>query len=192
MFVLDVLGEINTIFQAKFGFPPNLWEFIPSLGQFFKNEMGKIQTGDFGRFPFLAEIGFDNLPQFVSILKHLIMNLSVRFYNMSFSLNRGSVKDHIDYDRMVILPGAPIRDGSRCGLSQLLEVFNINHVGVPDHLLGTFMLHGLLPEWDVFMACALHSRDEVCSSANKRCSNQTTREKKNDGAPTDSIKARPR
>ena len=99
-----------------------MWDFVASLGQFLKNELLKIQTGDFGRFPFLAEIGLENVPQFVSILKHLIMNLSVRFYHVSFSLNKGTIKNFIDYERMTILPWAPIRDGSKCGLSQLLEV----------------------------------------------------------------------
>ena len=67
-----------------------------SLDQFLKRELEKIQNGDFGRFPFLYEIGMENVPQFVSILKHLIMNVFVRFFYMSFSLNKGSIKDFID------------------------------------------------------------------------------------------------
>ena len=79
LFVLDVLGEINTIFQAKYGLLPDLWEYLPSLGQFLRNELWKIQFRRFDRFPFLSKIGLDKIPQFVSILKHLIMNLTVRF-----------------------------------------------------------------------------------------------------------------
>ena len=92
LFVLDVLGEINTIFQTKYGFFQNLWEYIPSLGQFLMHKLETIQNGDFGGFTYLAEIPLDTLPQFVSILKHLVTNLSVRFFNISSSLNRGVSK----------------------------------------------------------------------------------------------------
>ena len=104
---------------------------------FLINELRKLENGDLGSFSFLDEISLDNMPQFVSILKHLIMNLSVRFFNISFSLNRGLVKDFIDYEGMDILPGAPIPDGSRCGLSQLIQVFNMRHLA----FLLTFLEH---------------------------------------------------
>ena len=142
------------------------------------HKLEKIQNGDFGGFTYLAEIPLDTLPQFLSILKHIITNLSVRFFNISASLNRGVVKDYIDYDAMVILRGAPTGDGTRCGLSRLLEVFNMRHITMPIHLLGTFWLHGIEPEWGQFMSRALDRRDRVLVSANQRSVCGTTREKK--------------
>ena len=122
-------------------------------------------------------MGLENIPQFVSILKHLIMNVFVRFYNMSFSLNKGSIKDYIDYERMVLLPGVPIRDSSRCGVSQLLEVFNMNHTEVPFHLLGTFLVNGIQHVLATFMQRTLFARDEVLARTRERLVSLTTRER---------------
>ena len=175
--VLEVLGEINTIFQTKYGFFPNLWEYLSSLDQFLRRELWKIQHGDFTSFPCLAQIRLDNIPQFVSILKHLIMNLYVRFYAMSFSLNKVSIKDYIDYDRMRILPGAPNPDDSRCGVSQLLEVFNMRHTDVPTRLFNMFLLNGIQHEWGSFMFRALHRKDEVLARTHERPASLITRER---------------
>ena len=177
LFVLDVLGEINTIFQAKYSFFQNLWEYVPSLGQFLMRELEKIQRRDFGSFPYLAEVGLDNIPQFVSILKRLIMNLSVRFYNISFSLNKGTIKDFIDYEAMNILRGAPIPDGSRCGLSDLLEVFNMRHTNLPFRLFGVVLLNGIQHEWGPLMSRALDRKDEVFSKSAQRLKSRSQREK---------------
>ena len=106
------------------------------------------------------------------------MNLSVRFYNMSFSLNKVSIKDYIDYDRMVIHPEAPIRDASRCGVPQLLEVFNMNHTTIPFHLVGTFLLNKIQHEWGTFMNRALWARDDVLAWTRERLARLTTTETK--------------
>ena len=53
-YVFDVLGQINTIYQEKYAFVPNLWECLWPLGQFLKCELRKIENGNFGLFPFFA------------------------------------------------------------------------------------------------------------------------------------------
>ena len=105
------------------------------------------------------------------------MNLSVRFYTMSFSLNKMSIKDYIDYDGMMILPGAPTRDGSRCGVQQLLEVFNMRHADAPTHLFNMFLLNGIQHEWGSFMHRALFARDDVLARTGERLGNLTKRER---------------
>ena len=63
-FVLAVLAEINTIFQAKYGFITDFWDYLMSLGVFLKKELLKIQSGDLSRFEFLASVNVQDLPQF--------------------------------------------------------------------------------------------------------------------------------
>ena len=104
------------------------------------------------------------------------MNVFVRFFYMSFSLNKGSIKDFIDYDRMVLLPGVPIRDSSRCGVPQLLEVFNMYHTTIPFHLFGTFLVNGIQHEWVTFMRDALSVSDDVWARTRERLTSLTTRE----------------
>ena len=106
----DVLGQINTIYQEKYGFLPNLWEYLWPLGQFLRGELRKIENGNFGLFPFLRKVQRDEIGQFAKILKSLILNLEVRFFNISASLNKKSIKRYLDCDRMVIEQGAPILD----------------------------------------------------------------------------------
>ena len=48
-YILDGMGEINTIFQEKYAFIPYSWEYLWSLGQFLRRELRKIENGDFGQ-----------------------------------------------------------------------------------------------------------------------------------------------
>ena len=50
LFVLEILAEINTIFQEKYGFLPYFVEYISSLGVFLGGELRKI--GKWGLWPF--------------------------------------------------------------------------------------------------------------------------------------------
>ena len=77
-FILDLLGRINEIFQVKYAFVNYCWECLLSLHNFLVCELGKIERGDFSRFPFIGQ-NAESRPQFVTILKHLILNLVVRF-----------------------------------------------------------------------------------------------------------------
>ena len=58
------------------------------LHQIMKNELQIIENGNFASFPFLRKLETRQIPQFVSILKHLILNMTVRFFNVSSSLNK--------------------------------------------------------------------------------------------------------
>ena len=114
----------------------------------------------------------------MSILKHPIVNISVRFYNTSFALNKGAIKQFIDYERMTILPCVPIRDGSRCGLSPLLEVFSVNHTRIPFHIVGTFLLNKIQHEWGIFMPPVFRAKVDVLVSTRERLASLTTTETK--------------
>ena len=87
-FILDILGDLNEMFQVRYAFVNNLWDCLVSLHQYLVRELRKIETGDFGDFPYLAGIGEENLGQFVTIMKHLILNLNVRLFSVSFSIDK--------------------------------------------------------------------------------------------------------
>ena len=74
IFLLDILGEMNTIFQVEYGFVHNFMEYLDSVRQFLRRELWKIENGELNRFPYVDESGEENRPQFESTLKHLILN----------------------------------------------------------------------------------------------------------------------
>ena len=127
-FVLDILGEINTIFQEKYGFVPYLWEYITSLCQFLIGELRKIEGGDLDAFPLLKEVEEGEICQFTKILKSLILNLEVRFFDISSSLNKKAIKSHLDYDRMAIGRCPAVEDRVVCGVPPVLDVFYVKDV----------------------------------------------------------------
>ena len=45
--LLDLFGNINEIFQEKCGFVNYFWEYIVPLLQILRNELMKIENGDF-------------------------------------------------------------------------------------------------------------------------------------------------
>ena len=87
--ILDILGEINQVYQVKYGFLPYFMDYLASLYGFLKNELGKMIHEDVSGFPCLARIEMENIGPFKSILKHLITNLSVGFYTISFPSIKG-------------------------------------------------------------------------------------------------------
>ena len=135
-FVLDLLGDINTIFQMKYGFVQNFWEYLVVFHRFLVGELRKMEEGDFGRFTYLYSVRVEDRPQFVKIMKHLILNMQVRFFRPSFSIDKRSFKDYLDYDQVCISPEAPIVDCSRCGLTQLFELFNLKQTRPETQNLG--------------------------------------------------------
>ena len=54
-YIFDRLGDVNEIFQEKYGFVHYFWENMIPLDQVLKNELEKIETGDFATFPFLRK-----------------------------------------------------------------------------------------------------------------------------------------
>ena len=177
LFVLDILGEINTIFQEKYGFIPNLWEYIWPLDQFLRRELWKIENGDFGRFEFLHQVRRDEIGQFAKILKSLILNLEVRFYDISASLNKKSIKRHLNFDRMVIERGAPIVDRVVCGVLPLLDVFYVKDAFVNAHLAGPLANTGIGGEWGLLMRFVMSNRDTIVGAAEERFGRLSTRER---------------
>ena len=72
--LFDILGEVNEVFQAKFGFVNYQLEYLVSLYFFLVRELQKLQNEDFGSFDYLAEIEPGKRNHFITILKHLILN----------------------------------------------------------------------------------------------------------------------
>ena len=87
-FVLDILGNINTIFQMKYGFILNFWEYLVVFHEFLVGELRKLEAGDLGRFTYLSSVRVEDQPQFVKLLKLLILNLQVGFFTLSFPLDK--------------------------------------------------------------------------------------------------------
>ena len=123
--ILDILADINTVFQMKNSFVNYFWECLIVFHRYLVGELMKIEDGNFGRFTYLSSVRIEDRPQFLTILKSLILNMQVRFFRPSFSLDRLSIRDYLDYDRVCIRPEAPIVDCSRCGLTPLFELFNL-------------------------------------------------------------------
>ena len=159
--ILDILGEINQVYQVKYGFLPYFMDYLASLYGFLKNELGKMIHEDVSGFPCLDRIEMEDIGPFISILKHLITNLTVRFYTISFSLNKRSIRPLLDYENMTVNSQEPVCDPTRCGLPELLRIFGVRHTAIPTELYGTYRVHGLEDEWMRFMDLALGRRDEV-------------------------------
>ena len=142
----------------------NIW----TLRQFLYRELWKIETRDPNSFSYIAECGEENRPQFVSILKHLILNFKVRFYTPSFSLDKRAIKDYLDYDNVLISPRAPPAPVERCGLSNLLDVLTIRQPTLPVHLLNTMRHHGICDEWTQLDELAFRRLDDVFQKVAER------------------------
>ena len=176
-FILDLLGRINEIFQVKYAFVNYCWECLVSLHNFLVCELGKIERGDFSRFPFIGQ-NAESRPQFVTILKHLILNLTVRFFNVSFSLNKKKMRRFLDYGQAKIMPGAPTDGRERCGISPLLDVFKVRQTLVPGHLSNGLSHLGLSEDWAILDGFLTDSRDEFLRQAVQRAMSLGEKDKK--------------
>ena len=90
--IFAVLGNINEVFQGKYGFIHHFSEYMVPFYQLMKYELEKSENGDFTTYPFLGKVERKEIPQFTTILKSLILNLRVRFDSVSFSLVKKNVK----------------------------------------------------------------------------------------------------
>ena len=138
--------------------------------------MRKIENGNFGLFPFLRKVQRDEIGQFAKILKSFILNIEVRFFDISASLNKKSTKKYLDYDQMVIEQGAPILDRVVCGVGPLLDVFYMKDALVNAHLNGPLADMGIGGEWGWFMRDVLSHRDDVVMAAGERLGRLSARE----------------
>ena len=145
--IFDILGEVNEIFPAKLSFVVYQWEYLVTFHSFLVCELQKLQNEDFGGFDFLAEIEPEKRKHFIVILKHLILNLKVRFHSASFSLNKKSIGLFLDYENMMIPNVARVGDTSRCGVSPILELFNIKDTPVTQQLSITLPHLDVAAEW---------------------------------------------
>ena len=159
--ILNILAELNTIFQAKYCFITDSWHYLVSLGEYLKKELLKFQNGDMSSFSFLSRVPIESSSQFETILIHLIINFGVRFYRPSFSQDKRSLKGFLDYDNAVVLPGAPHDVVDRCGLSPLTDIFFITNTTIPEHLSATWYRHGIYDEWQQFILLALFKKGDV-------------------------------
>ena len=148
--MLDILAEINTIFQEKYGFVPFFWEYLRSLSAFLREKLREIERGDFGDFPFLRNLERPCIGQFSMILKCLIVNLSVRFYDVSASLNKAQIKGFLDYEHVQIRPDAPVGARPVCGVDKLLDVFSMEFGLAAQHLQGPLFHLGLQIDAELF------------------------------------------
>ena len=104
-------------------------------------------------------MGDETLKQFIVILKHLILNLRVRFFNISFSLDKRVVKKYLDYENVMIRPEAPVWNCSRCGVAPFLELFNIRRCPVDTQIARKFVDLGVEQEWPGLVRLVLSERE---------------------------------
>ena len=142
-----------------------------------RGELRKIENGNFGLFPFLRKVQRDEIGQFAKILKSFILNLEVRFFDISASLNKKSIKKYLDYDRMVIEQGAPILDRVVCGVGPLLDVFYMKDALVNVHLNGPLANTGIGGEWRWLMRFVMRNRGVIMGVAEERLGRLSSREK---------------
>ena len=60
--IFDVLGNINEVFQGKYGFIHHFWEYMVPFYQLMKYELEKIEKGDFTTYPFLGKVERKEIP----------------------------------------------------------------------------------------------------------------------------------
>ena len=167
-YIFDRLGDVNELFQVKYGFVHYFWEYMIPLHQIMKNELEKIEDSNFTTFPFLRKLETSQIPQFVSILKHLILNMNVRFFHVSSSLNKKNVRKFLNYDEVVIMPEAPVDGRERCGLLPILDVLNIRPWLVPRHLSESLSHLGLGDEWSRLVPVLRANWDNLEMSCRER------------------------
>ena len=147
------------------------------LHQIMKNELEKIEDSNFTTFPFLRKLETAQIPQFVTILKRLILNMNVRFFHVSSSLNKKNVRKFLSYDQVVIMPGAPVDGRERCGLLPILDVLNIRPWLVPRHLSESLSHLGLGDEWSRLVPVLRANWDNLEMSCRERERHLTDKEK---------------
>ena len=72
----------------------------------------------------------------------------MRFFSVSFSLDKRAVKNFLDYENAAFLNGMPVVDVSRCGVVPLLELFNIKKTETTSNLSLTLPHLGVAQEWE--------------------------------------------
>ena len=66
---------------------------------------------------------------------------------MSYSLNKKTIRNFLDYDNVAILNGAVVGDGTRCGISPLFDLFNVRRTPVTEQLSVSLPHLGVEQEW---------------------------------------------
>ena len=177
-YVLDILGRINEIFQVKYGFVHDFLEYLVSLGEFLKVEIRKIEQHDFRTFRYLAEIDSEHIPQFVTILKRLFLNISVRFATICSSLDKKKVRRYLDFDQMIIHPCPAVSDHPRCGISPLLNVFYARQAPALNALPNPFFQDGFEGEWRRLIHQIHLNQGQIMMKNYERCAHLRSRERK--------------
>ena len=76
------------------------------------------------------------------------------------------------------MPGAPLEGRERCGISPLLDVFNMREALVPRHLSSTLAHLGLGEEWSWLLPVLMAHRDVFVASSHQRGNNLSEKEEK--------------
>ena len=103
--------------------------------------------------------------------------MRVRFFNISFSLDKQKVKGLLNYEEMCIMSGAPSDGGVRCGISPLLDVFHIRKALVPRHLSSSLSHLGLADEWSLLVPVKRANEGKLVMSCFDRENHLTEKEK---------------
>ena len=101
----------------------------------------------------------------------------MRFFNVSFSLDKTRVKGFLNYEQLRIMPGAPLDGRERCGISPLLDVFNLGGALVHLHLSGPLSHLGIGEEWTLLVHILATHRDNLRMSSCERENNLSENEK---------------
>ena len=131
---------------------------------------------DVSGFPCLARIEMEDIGPFISIWKHLITNLSVRFYTISFSLNKRSIRPLLDYENMTVNSHEPsvtqqdvVCPSSFGSSAWNIQLFQQSCMGPIECMAskmsgwGSWILH-----WVDMMMFGQRPMDMSCPSARKR------------------------
>ena len=160
-FVLERICCLNRRMQEQYVLVHETWESVQCLKRQFEADLVDMERGSFGKFQYIG--GFDEVQRgtFITVLKHLNLNINTRFPCINTSIDTRLARQNADIVTLKLNEGLLNRMRRSCPFMLLVGVFMFPDNLIKLNMVNEFFLGGRYPEVEVISREIIEKKEEI-------------------------------
>ena len=160
-FILERICSLNARMQEQYAQVHEMWESVLCLRQQFEADLHDMERGLFGKFSYVGRLDRVQKKTFVTVVKHLILNVNIRFPCINTSIDMRLARQHINHEMLTMNQALLDHMRRECPFMLLVGVFIFPDDLIKHQMVNHFFLGGRYPEIDEISREILTKKDQI-------------------------------
>ena len=162
--LLERICILNARMQEQYAQVHEVWESVLCLRHQFETDLHDMERGSYGKFAYVGGLNRVQRATFVTVLKHLILNINIRFPCINTSIDTRIARQNTNHEMLTLNPALLDHMRRACPFMLIVGVFLFPNDLIKHQMVNQFFIGGRYPEIDEISREILAKKDEIIRS----------------------------